>query len=397
MQRPDARPDWEGWLAPRALLVGAACAFLACCLAGARLSRESPFVGFERFGRLLSAEALFYPTARQVRALGRDCLPAEKVAVVVGGNSIMHGVGQSSAGLWTKALQAELGDGYRVLNLALPAAGPGEFGAAAAEVLARDHPRLLFLASVSSAGVPVEPDGTTYRYFFWDAHARGLLLADERREAWVREVCEGRKDDAAFAELRRQMGVDRCTYSRDLWGRLAYTRCGTVWAPVLEYAVWHGRGRPFWAPRQRCELPEGGPPPMAARYPAALEALNMATVRGWSGYGPLFAGENAVWPAGLRACFPAPCRARTLLAVLPDSPYYVGRLTAEEQARYWEVQRLAVAGLRRAGFATVEAGRGYGVEDFNDRCHLSEAGGRRLAAELAPPLRQLAKDLGYTD
>jgi hypothetical protein len=397
MDRPEARPGWEGRLAPRAALAGAACAFLACCLAGARLSRANPFVGFERFGALTAAEGLFYPTARQVRALGRDLLPHDRVAVVVGGNSIMHGVRQTSRGLWTKALQAELGDQYRVINLAVPGAGPADFGGPAAEVLARDHPRLLFLASASSAGIPVDPDGYGYRYFFWDTRARGLLQADAEREAYLRAVCETRKDDVAFAELRRQMGVDRLTYSRDLWGRLAYTHLGTVWAPPLTGAVWGGRKQPFWAPRQRCELPDGPLPP-EARYPAEADAFSAEVVRVWSTLAPGFVGgASAPVPAGLRACFPAACRRRTLLVVLPDSPYYVNRLTPAERANYREVLRLIAWGLGEAGFVTLEAGRGFGVEDFIDRCHLTEEGGRRLAAEVAPKLRQMAHDLGYTD
>jgi hypothetical protein len=397
MDRAEARPGWERRLAPRAALAGAACAFLACCLAGARLSRANPFAGFERFHSLIAAEGLFYPTARQVRALGRDLLPRDKVAVVVGGNSIMHGVRQTSRGLWTRALQAELGDGYRVLNLALPAAGPAEFGGTAAEVLARDHPRLLFLASASSAGIPVGPDGDRYRFFFWDARARGLLQADAEREAYLRTVCATRKEDVAFAELRRQMGVDRYTYSRDLWGRLAYTHLGTVWAPVLGAAVWGGRKQPFWAPRQRCELPEVPVLPQE-RYPAARDLPSAEVVRSWSTVAPLFVGgASAPVSVGLRACFPAACRRRTLLVVLPDSPYYVNRLTPAERANYREVLRLIAWSLGEAGFATLEAGRDFGVEDFIDRCHLSEEGGRRLAAEVAPKLRQMAQDLGYTD
>jgi lysophospholipase L1-like esterase len=392
----DARPGWELKLAPRALLAGCALSFLACCLAGARLSRSNPFAGFERFHRLIAPESLFYPTARQVRALGRDRLPPDKVAVIVGGNSIMYGFGQTSRGLWTKALQAELGDGYRVINLALPGAGPAEFGAAAAEVLARDHPKVLFLASVSSAGTPLEPDGNVYRYFFWDAYSRGLLLADAQREALVRELCKERKDDGAFTELQRQMRVDRFIYSRDLWTRLAYTRFGTVWSPALAGAVWGGHKQNFWAARRRCELPEG-PVPFEARYPPALDAPSLEIVRGWSVAAPLFAGGGAPVPAGLRACFPEPCRRRALLVVLPDSPYYVEQLTPAERARYRDVLPVAVSGLEQAGFVALEAGRGYTVEDFFDRCHLSEEGGRRLAAEVAPAVRRLAKNLGYAE
>jgi hypothetical protein len=398
MDGPEARPSWESRLAPRALLAGAACAFLACCLAGARLSRSNPFVNFERFHRLIAAEGLFYPTARQVRALGRDLLPPDKVAVVVGGNSIMHGHGQRSEGLWTKALQAELGDGYRVLNLAVPSAGLAEFGGVAAEVLGRDHPRLLFLSSVSSAGIPLDMDGKLYRSFYWDARYRGLLLDGPERVAWEREVRRQRQDDEAFAELQRELRLDRYTYSRDLWTRLAYTHFGTVWSPAHVFSLWHGRPQPFWGPRRRCEWPEPGPLPLPLRYPAAWDAQALAVVRDWADHGaPFFVGPNAPVPVLLRAWFPAPCRGRTLLLVLPDSPYYVERLTPAERARYHEVLRLAVTVAEQTGFAALGAGRGYGVEDFNDRCHLSEAGGRRLAAEVAPKVRLLAKQLGYTE
>src|SRR5581483_8679418 len=146
-----------------------------------------------------------------------------------------------------------------------------------------------------------------------------------------------------------------------------------------------------------CELPFV---PLAPtdRYAADAEARSMAVVRVFSTTAPCFAGgATALVPAGLRACFPDACRRRTLLVVLPDSPHFVRRLTPAEQTNYREVLRLMAWGLGQAGFATLEAGRDFGVDDFFDRCHQTEEGGRKLAAEVAPKLRQMAKELGYTE
>jgi hypothetical protein len=51
--------------------------------------------------------------------------------------------------------------------------------------------------------------------------------------------------------------------------------------------------------------------------------------------------------------------------------------------------------LERIGLAALEVEASYGEEDFVDRVHLSEAGGRKLAAEVAPAVRRLARRLGY--
>ena len=136
----------ERVLAPRLLLVGVAASFLACCVAGRLLSHVNCLCDFTRFHLHIDYQSLYYPTVSQVRSLARDTLDPDKVVVVLGGNSILQGFGQGAAGNWTRHLQELLGDRFQVLNLALPNAAPFEFGAVAAEVLARDHPRLLLLS-----------------------------------------------------------------------------------------------------------------------------------------------------------------------------------------------------------------------------------------------------------
>src|SRR5262249_24087911 len=153
-------------------------------------------------------------TAHEVRALARSRLEPTKVSVIVGGSSVMHGTGQRSGHVWTDQLQRLLGSDYQVLNLAVRSGQPVEFGAIAAEMLAGDHPRLIYVTDYRN---PVEVDGNMYRYLFWDAYCRGLLQVNAARDAWVREAIRLRRNDEGFKELQREMKIDAQLRVRDFW------------------------------------------------------------------------------------------------------------------------------------------------------------------------------------
>src|SRR5262249_5976232 len=146
---------------------------------------------------------------------------------------VLHGVGQSEEGLWTKKLQALLGDRYRVVNLAMRAGGPMEFGGVAAEMVAPDHPKTIFVTSAAITGGDADPCWRFYCYLFWAAVYKGLLPDDDEHREWMVRVRSGRAKDPTFPELQWQMQVDGFAYSRDLWTAVAYRRCSTVWSPMV--------------------------------------------------------------------------------------------------------------------------------------------------------------------
>ena len=185
------------------------------------------------------------------------------------------------------------------------------------------------------------------------------------------------------------MRLDRFTHARDLWTSLAYERFSTVWCSLV--------GRSWWMPRKVYGDEErGGLVPFDSRYPPARDAIELAIVRYFSQIGPsLYDGPQVPVPEGLRAVFPAPCRHRTLVLLCHESPYYVRRLTPEERARYRGAFAAAVPCLEDEGFAALQVGKDYTTDDYFDRCHLSEAGGRRLAGDVTVKVRQMARDLGY--
>ena len=391
----------ERGLVPLALLLGVVGSFVACCLAGRVLSRRNAFVDFRRFHAAISPEGLFCPTACQVRALGRSQLTG-KIAVVVGGNSILRGRGQPVKKLWTDRLQELLGDEYRVLNLAADGAFPAEFGGTAAEILTRDFPRLIFVSDISlhgavalappsaSARAAAVPIANFYSYFFWDAYGKGLLPPDPNRAAAIRAWLD-EQDHPGLPELVRGACADGLAYSRDLWTTLAYSRFCTVWT--------HAVAMPFTRPRRDCPDRSGLPRRERIYSPIAVAAqmadLRLAIERGNLLRRLASAGDNCGDNPLLFV--PPALRGRTLLLVVRGNPYFVERLNPPERADYRAAFPVFVHQLRKAGYTALAVESRYSASDFVDCCHLNAAGGRKLADEVAPAVRRLAHRLGYDE
>lgn len=374
-------------------LLGAVAAFVACCLLGYLGRDRVLFANFSRFHVRIAPQSLFYPTACQVRALGRQQLESDRIAVVLGGNSIFYGVGQRRGHVWTDRLQELLGNRYRVLNLAVHGGGTYEFGGVGAEMLLADRPKLIFVSNLGPGYMPEEPDGGIYRYLFWDAYAKGLLTSDaERREAlaWVKRK---RKRDEAFHELRRGARLDGWLHVQDLWTRVTHDHVSTVWNRLLDAS--------FLRPRRVYEDIEH-PVSVSRRYPPTADAREMAVIRAWITGGRDLIGDPYEGPANpyvleraARRVVPTVLRPHTLLVVVRESPHYLDRLTNRERDQYERLLTATAATVEKVGVSGMVAGRGLTADDFSDRCHPSESGGARLAEEIAPRVRKLAEQLGY--
>jgi hypothetical protein len=378
-------------VAPWPLLAGIVSAFLTCCLAGRLVSRRPLYERFGRFHRLISPESLYYPTASQLKAQAEAGLRDDQVLVVVGGSSVLHGVGQREEQLWTKKLQALLGDGYRVINLAMRAGGITEFGGVAAEMVAPDHPKLIFVTYATLTGDVADPSGGLYRYLFWDAVHKGHLPADQEHAEWIARVRSGRTKDPTFPELRWQMLVDGAVYGRDLWTTVAYRNGSTVWSPLVARSTI----------RPRREYPDIDPEqavPFAQRYAASADDRNMAIVRSWIKAGATKQqGPSPQLVTFLTNALPPSSRPRTLVIFCRESPYYLDRLAPDERAQYEDVITRGASLTEQAGIRALAAGDGWNVDDYCDRCHLSEAGGAKLAALVVARVEEMARQLGYIE
>jgi hypothetical protein len=422
------RPQ-TGWLerrlVPVPLCAGAVVAFFACCLLGRWWSARDPYVGVERFDGVINPQSFFYPTAAQLCTHARRAGTPDEVLVLVGGNSILHGIGLPAEEMWTTALQRDLGPAFRVVNLAFPGALPNEAGGVVAEVLARESRRVIFVTDVGSSTLQGKPDGLTYRYLFWDAFERGLLAASPERDDALRAelAAHTEKEREAVAELRRDRWLNTRLGHQEFWTAFTYLHANTIWWPDGRFnrlwAAHHGlRTDTLWAKlllqgySARRRLID----PISAgeweRYPAHLHEESMGILRTFKDCCPsLLLGapfpppsqraalrvdpESGTLVRSCREVFAPPLRSRMLILSMHDSPYYVEQLTPAEQVDYQFCHALMVRTLEAGGFAALEAGGNFGKDDFLDRCHLSEEGGRKLARQVAAKVRSLAHGLGY--
>src|SRR4051812_152462 len=101
-----------GPVRPRAFFCGFMIGFALLCVVGRMVSGTNYIQGFQRFHRYLSMDTLYYATASQLRSLAAASASNGQVVVIVGGSSVMQGVGQGSKELWTDELQRLLGPSY---------------------------------------------------------------------------------------------------------------------------------------------------------------------------------------------------------------------------------------------------------------------------------------------
>jgi len=388
----DPQPTFLARLArrPFPIFLGLAVGFLGCCVAGRVAARQQPFKNFVRFHPGLAPESHYYPTFSQTLNLARQKAKPGKTLVVIGGNSVMHGVGQRVNYVWSGELQRLLGDDYVVLNLAMRGQFTNEFGGLIAERLAADGIPVVYV----SIGTPYPGwdcgwDGSTpYRYFFWDAWGKGLIPSDPRRDPWLDEgfFTAYAKDQSAL-EARHRGRIDGITYAHDLWTSVSDRYRATVWTQ-MKYPR-------FWRPhREGLDTDPGSTYPWELvnnekTVPAELAiirgALNTPTAKA------LLKGEQYdTVPKDAAKFVPDVLRPRALYVLRMEGTYYRKRLTPDEQAAYAELYKRYADALQQGGINALMVGAQYEEKDYFDRSHFSESGGRKLAAEVAPMVRAIA-------
>lgn len=385
---------------PLGFLVGFSVGLLACSLVARWVSSRGYHDTFTRFHVRLSPEAHYYPTIEEMRGIVRARCKPDQILVIVGGNSIFHGVGQPVGKMWTEELQRLLGPRYCVINFALRGALCTDGGAYVAESLRQEFLRQIYVANTSPFAVP-EPYGLEpYRYLFWEARTRGLLEdfapREERLEKFVaRDLGLGDR-----FELVGRYWLDRAVRYHDLWNWVGYRYFFTIQNP-------HTPARPqaTWA-REKFKDEEGDFElvPMHERFKAEGREAEMKIVRGFSethvergsdGKWTVRANSRREFTEAAKGAFPDDLKPRTLIMLSRNSPVYLKQLTPDEREREEFVYREGGAAWRALGYHAGDYGVDFAPEDFGDRTHLTATGGRKLARRVATEIAAMVEQLGY--
>lgn len=387
-------------LVTRTFLAGVVLGLVAMALLGRRAASQNVHRDFVRFIPTIAPDTKYYPTVSEMIAVVRAKAKPGQILVIVGGNSVLYGVGQPRERIWTKALQDKLGDDYAVVNLAFRGSLITDGGAVVAEALREEFPRQIYIANAAPTQSPT-PDGSlVYRFIYWDAYYKGMLIDDPARNAAIEAFNNHPPYSDGLTELKLRLRLDRIFYFQDFWNDVAVEKFNTVWGRYFP-----GVTR-FLRPRKINPDPEPDllTFPMNVRYIPANDEIEALNVRGYSMYafdkdpeGKWVPNPNVWEPfrVAVRPIMPEVLKKRTLILLSRSSPYYIRRLPPDEQERDNLSYQRAVDLWQEAGFASIDYGSDFTVDDYGDRTHLTWKGGEKLATLVSAKVREMSVTLGY--
>lgn len=387
-------PDKPSWLRPWTMLAGFVATLVLLSWAGRRVAHDGFHDDFQRFHIMIAPDSQYRPTVAEMQGVVRRNARPDQILVIVAGNSILLGVGQPVGTVWTERLQALLGPEYAVVNLAFRGASPSTGGTIVAETLRDEYPRQIVITNISPTQ-QLDPLGTgDYRYILLDAYHKGWLLPWPPRDAQFATL-------PPLAEDRLNARLDAWFYQNSLWNWWSARHLFTFPVPMRP-----DLGQAFDArTKLRDRENDYDDFPFRERFAFRFEARNLEIAaansldfypRQVDGEWELATAAYEQFLASVAAAVPDPRKAQLLFLVGRNAPYYTAKLPPEIQARDDLAFALSVKGLESLGFAALQYGRDYPVTDYGDRTHLTKSGGTRLAADVAPRVRALAQQLGYT-
>jgi lysophospholipase L1-like esterase len=389
-------------LSTTAVVIGCVLGFAGMCVLGRQAARVDVHKNFVRFTQYTSPESKYYPTVNEMMSIVRTKIKPGQILVVVGGNSVLRGVAQQPDQVWTKRLQEDLGDGYCVVNFAFNSSLITDGASVVAEALRNEFPRQIYIANAWPTQPPTPGGSNVYRWVYWDAYYKGLLVNDAARSQAVAENIRKPYFSEGIAELRISAWLDSWFYFNDFWNDVAYQDFNTVWGRLTPGFL------EFLKPRKDYPDPDpdGSLFPFEVRYPASTLEGEMTNVRGCSIYAfnkdaaGVWQVYDPVWlnfTEGIKNIFPPELKKRTLILMSDNSPYYVGKLNDEERHRDEITFKLAVQKWKEGGFDSIEYGRDFAPSDYFDRIHLTRYGAAKLATIVSAKVREMSKNLGYLD
>ncbi len=359
------------------------------------MAEQSKPVGFLRFHPGISPDTIYYPPFAMLEKLALEHWKPGKTLVLIGGNSILNGVGQPASDLWSVHLQEVLGPDYVVVNLAFRGSFAAEGSAIVAESLIKRGYPVLLVANTSPGAGTGRAVGSVYGYYYWQAHAQGLLFDYAARDKDLEDFLRDRPKipREQLKEERLAGKLEHYLRFQSLWHAVAYNQVFTVWNSVSRDHPWQRRN--VWVD---AETP---PRPLEERFLQNLEN-EMNIVRSFTER-PADGSQDGKWKLNERwrgningnisSSFPPALRARTLMVLSQNAPFYRSRLTPSELERDNIVFDACAKVWESVGVSTLVCGADFENIDFVDRTHLTQSGGRKLAELVAEKVKQISKSI----
>jgi len=137
--------------------------------------RSDPYANLSRFWVHQSADSNFFPTALETLTWTLNQIDPKDKVIIIGGSSVIMGVGQTLPNSIATVLQMELGPTYKVINLALRGGTALGQGAYVASALQRRGFDVLYISDVNPTVPPILTNTERYEDFFWQALSARMI------------------------------------------------------------------------------------------------------------------------------------------------------------------------------------------------------------------------------
>lgn len=218
---------------PLITLMALIASFSACVMLGNLCSKEVLIPNFVRFHTEISMDTQFLPTFSQLYKMAAAKAQKSKYLVIVSGDSIFYGAGQSAESVWSKRLEKILGPDYTVINFAFRGGAALESGYWVLEALSKSYDNVFVVGNTWGAYSSGPIGQTPYSYLFWDAKSHGYLRSYPARDKIVGRFATALTNQDAFYRLGNdmplQMDLDSVLYFRDLWTTFYYRYFSPMW------------------------------------------------------------------------------------------------------------------------------------------------------------------------
>lgn len=394
LKKLDEIKNWtQENILPRFVILGVIIGFAACVALGHFFAGKNIFQNFHRLHPYISMDTQFLPTFSELYQLAKSKIEQGKTLVIVGGDSVFNGQGQTVDKLWSDRLQKELGDKYTVINISFRGGRVFEGAYWIFEALSKEQHDVIFIANAFGAVVGAPFGNTPYRYMFWDGMYKGYLRPFTDRDEFIKMYPDLLVDqyNKPLDELFLCMKLDSVLYFRDLWNVVSYYLFSSVWT--------EGTAKDPLAPRVL--FPDKIPVSDTVNVHNSDKKLWMSTVEKYSmPYVEIVNGQLQLNQKSWREfdiltnCGTLPeLRSKILLVSVNVCPLYFNKLNSLEKERHMMVLNKSIEGYKEKGFNTMVIDN-LADDDYIDAVHLDPDGGNKVASQVAARIKEIKQNIG---
>lgn len=347
--------------------------------AGKTISRINAFNEVIRFHDSLSPSTFFYPTARQMLQWSMQKVKTDKINVLLGGSSLLYGVGQPQGKTIADRLQDRLGNQFVVINLATKGGSIMGVGMIMAEKLISMGYPVIYVADMEPSIFGRVMGATSTEYFYWDAKYNRLMFDWEPRdkiELWSLE----NSPDSREKQLNAIFNLN--VFFNEFWTFIGYKYIFTVFSNMS--------ADKFWRPRKEFRDSETDPPvkPFFYQFERQIEI-----VKSMSTFNKNIEMKSLTWNDEV----PDYLRKYTITVLCENNPALLQLMSVDEQKSRKILNEFAYQSIKNQGQNPVSPCNDFNAFDYIDRVHLSVSGADKISEILAASINLRVKELLFNN